>query len=105
MNINVNLEICMVEWIFSLFSSIIPLEIQLNFYEGFFAEGWIFFYKMSISMIFNLNLNNQTYIDPEDVYLGLKLGKNIENKRDDILKKWNNLINKAYRIDINIENI
>jgi hypothetical protein len=32
--INVNLEICMVEWVFSLFSSLIPIDIQYNFYYG-----------------------------------------------------------------------
>ena len=50
----VKVEIFMVEWVFSLFSSLIPLELQMEFYKGFFSQGWIFFYKMCISSILNL---------------------------------------------------
>ena len=87
------------EWVFSLFSSIIPLELQYNFYFGFFAEGWKFFYKMCISVIL-LTLSNQgKFNDPEDIYIALKLGKHSDNKSI-YLKKWVEIIEKAYEIEI-----
>lgn len=96
----------MVEWVFSLFSSLIPLEIQLNFYEGFFIGGWTFFYKVCISILLSIDLTNKSYIDPEDVYIALKLGKsNHDVNKDQIIKKWNKVIDKAYNIDINTENL
>ena len=53
-SIGVKVEIFMVEWLFSLFSSLIPLDLQIDFYKGFFSHGWIFFYKICISTILNL---------------------------------------------------
>jgi len=97
---NVNLQICMVEWIFSLFSSLIPLEIQLNFYEGFFAEGWSFFYKMSIAIMLSIDLSSPSYQDPEDIYIALKLGKNFDSNKEKLIEKWENIIKKAYKIEI-----
>ena len=47
--IGVKVEIFLVEWLFSLFSSLIPMQLQMDFFKGFFSQGWIFFYKMCIS--------------------------------------------------------
>ena len=47
--IGVKVEIFMVEWLFSLFSSLIPLELLMEFYKGFFSQGWIFFIKYSLA--------------------------------------------------------
>ena len=38
LKIGVKVEIFIVEWLFSLFSSLIPLELQMDFYKGFFSE-------------------------------------------------------------------
>ena len=96
--IGVKVEIFMVEWLFSLFSSLIPLDLQIDFYKGFFSKGWIFFYKMAISAILNLNGN---FTEADEIYIGLKCGKNEDNvKEEDIKMTWKKIIQKAYNLDI-----
>lgn len=93
--LDVKLNIFMVEWLYSLFSSIIPLQQQLSFYQGFFSQGWDFFYKVCISVLQNLS---GTFNDAEDVYIALKDAKTEEN--DEALnEKWKNILNKAYQIE------
>ena len=96
--IGVKVEIFLVEWLFSLFSSLIPLELQMDFYKGFFSEGWIFFYKMCISAILNLK---GKFSEADEIYIGLKIGKNEENiKEEDIKNTWKKIIQKAFTIKI-----
>lgn len=99
---NVEVEIFIIEWVFSLFSSVIPLEVQIHFYEGFFVEGWKFFYKMCISIILRLNLEKQRYIDAEEIYIALKLGKYEEVNSKDVIKLWKQVINNAFKLDIDL---
>ena len=100
-NMGVNVEIFLVEWLFSLFSSLIPLELQMDFYKGFFSQGWLFFYKMCISCI--LNLKGKFY-EADEIYIGLKNGKNEENiKEEDIYNSWKKIIQKAYSLIIKTE--
>ena len=95
------MEIFLVEWLFSLFSSLIPLELQMDFYKGFFSQGWLFFYKMCISYI--LNLKGKFY-EADEIYIGLKNGKNEENiKEEDIYNSWKKIIQKAYSLIIKTE--
>jgi hypothetical protein len=98
----VNIEICIIEWIFSLFSSIIPLEIQIDFYSGFYSEGWIFFYKMCLSVLQSIELNCENFKDPEDVYIALKKGKDYDMNKKQITKKWTAIIRNAKDISLNI---
>ena len=96
--IGVKVEIFMVEWLFSLFSSLIPLDLQIDFYKGFFSKGWIFFYKMAISAILNLN---GKFSEADEIYIGLKCGKNEDNvKEEDIKMTWKKIIQKAYNLEI-----
>ena len=96
--IGVKVEIFMVEWLFSLFSSLIPLDLQIDFYKGFFSHGWIFFYKMCISTILNLKGH---FSEADEIYIGLKCGKNSDNlKEEEIKNKWKKIIQKAYTIEI-----
>ena len=67
--IGVKIEIIMVNWLFSLFSSLIPLELQMDFYKGFFSQGWTFFYQMCISSIINLK---GEFFEVYEVYIALK---------------------------------
>jgi hypothetical protein len=101
-NLNVNIEICIVEWIFSLFSSIIPIDIQIDFYSGFYSEGWTFFYKMCISVLESIELKNENFKDPEDVYIALKKGKDYDSNKKQFTKKWAGIIRRANQININI---
>ena len=95
--LGVSVKIIMIEWLYSLFSSLIPLELQINFYNGFFSQGWNFFYKMCISMFLNLS---GTFNEAADVYIALKFGKNDEEKKDEINENWEKIIKKAYEIEI-----
>ena len=93
--IGAKIEIIMVNWLFSLFSSLIPLELQMDFYKGFFSQGWIFFYQMCISCIINLKGD---FYEVDELYIALK---NDENKNDeDLIKTWKNIIQTAYNIKI-----
>ena len=96
--IGVKVDIFMIEWILSLFSSLIPLDLQMDFYKGFFSQGWIFFYKMCISCI--LNLEGEFKL-PDEIYIALKKGKNEDvTKEEEIKNIWNNIIKRAYSIKI-----
>lgn len=96
--INVKYEIFMLEWMYSLFSSLIPLELQIDFYRGFFSQGWTFFYKMCISAITSLN---GTFNSAEEIYIALKFGKNEDNVTEEETKNyWQKIISKAYIINI-----
>jgi hypothetical protein len=95
--LDVNIKIIMIEWLYSLFSSLIPLDLQINFYNGFFAQGWKFFYKMCISMFLNLK---GTFNEAADVYIALKFGKNDDEKKNEINENWDKIIKKAYEINI-----
>jgi CDGSH-type Zn-finger protein len=93
--IGVKFDIIMVNWLFSLFSSLIPLELQMDFYKGFFSQGWIFFYQMCISCITNLK---GKYYEVDEIYIALK---NDENKNEEeIVNYWKNIIQNAYKIKI-----
>ena len=95
---DVKVEIFLVEWLFSLFSSLIPLELLMDFYKGFFSQGWIFFYKMCISTILNLKGN---FFEADEIYIGLKNGKNEETiKEEDNKNSWKKIIQNAYKIVI-----
>lgn len=99
--LGVKVEFFLVEWLFSLFSSLIPLELQMEFFKGFFSQGWLFFYKMCISCI--LNLKGKFY-EADEIYIGLKNGKNEENlKEEDINYSWKKIIQKAYSLKIKTE--
>ena len=93
--IGVKVEIFLVEWLFSLFSSLIPMQLQMDFFKGFFSQGWIFFYKMCISTVLNLKGN---FSEADEIYIGLKNGENI--KEEDIKNSWKKIIQKAYTINI-----
>ena len=93
--LGVKIEIIMVNWLFSLFSSLIPLELQMDFYKGFFTEGWIFFYKMCISSIINLK---GKFYEVDEVYIALK-NEEYKNEEDNI-NEWKNIIKMAYNLQI-----
>ena len=96
--IGVKVEIFLIEWLFSLFSSLIPIDLQMDFYKGFFSQGWLFFYKMCISCILNVR---GSFIEADEIYISLKNGKNEENiKVEDMQNSWKKIIQKAYSIII-----
>ncbi len=39
------------DWIFCLFSNIVPLTLMSEFYDEFFTNGWPYFYRFCLSML------------------------------------------------------
>jgi hypothetical protein len=39
------------DWIFGLFASVIPLEKMSAFFSRFYQHKWIFFYKLILSIL------------------------------------------------------
>ena len=94
----VSYEIFMIEWLYSLFSSIIPLELQIGFYKGFYCQGWKFFYKMCVSIITSAK---GTFRSPEEIYIAFKFGTLDDKVTDEFTNEyWKTIINNAYNIDI-----
>lgn len=48
---NILVEMYASDWIFCLFSNIIPLPLIGDFYDIFIEKGWVFFYRFSMSML------------------------------------------------------
>ena len=94
----VNYKIFMIEWLYSLFSSIIPLELQMGFYKGFYCQGWKFFYKMCVSIITSVK---GKFRGPEEIYITFKFGTLDDKVTDEFTNEyWKKIINNAYNIDI-----
>ena len=94
----VTFEIFMIEWLYCLFSSIIPLELQMSFYKGFFCQGWKFFYKMCISIITSAK---GTFRGPEEIYIVFKFGTLDDKLTEEFTNQyWKKIIHNAYSIDI-----
>ena len=89
---DIEIHIIIVEWVFSLFSSVIPIELQIEFYFGFFADGWEFFYKMCIAIILTIDFEKNEYIEVDEIYLLLKFGKHDDQYEKNTLKFWKNII-------------
>lgn len=39
------------DWIFTLFTNIIPVSQIHHFFDGFFESGWLFFYKFTLTFL------------------------------------------------------
>mmetsp|Transcript_8004 Transcript_8004/g.7502 ORF Transcript_8004/g.7502 Transcript_8004/m.7502 type:complete len:275 (-) Transcript_8004:291-1115(-) len=48
---NIMVEMYASDWIFCLFSNIIPIQNMADFYDQFFKHGWCFFYRFCLSML------------------------------------------------------
>ena len=94
--IRVKIDSFISECVYSLFSSLIPIELLMDFYKGFFSQGWLFFYKVCISTIVNLK---GKLFEADEIYIRLKNGNNKENaKEEDIKNSWKKILQKAYTI-------
>jgi len=47
----VKVEMYASDWIFALFSNVIPTSKMDLFFDGFFKDGWIFFYKFAMTLL------------------------------------------------------
>lgn len=48
---NVRVEMYASDWIFALYSNVIPTNKMAKFYDEFFKNGWIFFYKFTMTLL------------------------------------------------------
>lgn len=39
------------DWIFALYSNVIPTEKMDKFFDEFFKNGWLFFYKFTMTLL------------------------------------------------------
>lgn len=82
-------QIYLHDWIICLFTSIMPIERNLDFLAKFVDEGWEYFYKMSVAILRVLEpwLLNQTQIDQ---CLWVLKFREITQKRLETLKNQDN---------------
>jgi hypothetical protein len=90
---NVEINFIIVEWVFSLFCSIIPLEVQIEFIINFFETGWKYFYKVCFCLIKSKNFSSVT--DADDVYMLLRLTKSNENNSKEMKEYWYDILYNA----------
>jgi len=67
------------DWIFALFSNIIPISEYHYFLDQFFENGWIFFYKFSLSFLKSLTNDLCECDDISDILTIIKL-KNVKRE-------------------------
>ena len=48
---NVRVEMYASDWIFALYSNVIPTNKMDKFFDEFFKKGWIFFYKLTMTLL------------------------------------------------------
>jgi len=63
------------EWIFTIFACIIPIEEMGNFFDGFFEESWIFFYKFIIHLLRTFEENILSNDDISEMISPMREGK------------------------------
>jgi hypothetical protein len=69
----INCEMYAAEWCFTLFGSVIPVREMINVLDGFFNEGWIFFYRMVIVLLQCLETRLLEARDPIELLSPLKI--------------------------------
>lgn len=105
----INCEMYAAEWCFTLFGSVIPVREMINVLDGFFNEGWIFFYRMVIVLLQCLEKRLLEARDTIELLSPLKICHKSQkewkqfvllisedNKRFD----WKSLINKVSEIEL-----
>lgn len=44
-------QIYLHDWIICLYTSIMPIDLSINFLSGFFEKGWVYFYKVALAIL------------------------------------------------------
>lgn len=78
---NILVEMYASDWIFALFSNIIPITEYQFFLDNFFKSGWSFFYKFSLSFLRSLQ---EDILEAEDISEILTLIKLKNSKKENI---------------------
>jgi hypothetical protein len=79
---NILVEMYASDWIFALFSNIIPIGQIHLFFDEFFKQGWPFFYKFSLSFLKAIQNSILKVEDLSDILTIVKLkgAKNFANE-------------------------
>jgi Rab-GTPase-TBC domain len=105
----IKVEMYAAEWCFTLFGSVVPVREMINVLDGFFNEGWIFFYRMVILLLQCLEKKLLTPTDPIEILMPLKICHKSQKEWKQFLmlinkgdKKfdWKSLISKVSEIDL-----
>ena len=79
------------DWIFALFSNVIPTAKMDKFFDGFFKNGWIFFYKFTMTLLRILSPKILAADDLSDILDIIKLPMDRKNfNKDHVLEKFAN---------------
>lgn len=97
----IDINCVIVEWVFSLFCSLIPFELQIEFFTNFFEEGWYFFYKVSYFLFKSKDFESVT--DSDDIYMMLRLTKSHEDSSKERIDYWYNILTQASTSDIEMK--
>lgn len=86
---DVKLDMYASDWLFALFSNIIHLSYYHHFLDGFFKDGWSFFYKFSLSFLKSLKPELLACTDQAEIFYLIKLKhvKQEEAKREALKKQ------------------
>ena len=110
----INCEMYAAEWCFTLFGSVIPVREMINVLDGFFTEGWIFFYRMVIVLLQCLERRLLEARDPIELLAPLKICHKSQKEWKQFVvninggdKKfdWKSLIEKVSEIELDKEYI
>ena len=71
------------DWIFALFSNVIPTSKMDKFFDGFFKTGWIFFYKFTMTLLRILSTKILLSDDLSDILDIIKLPMDRKNFQKD----------------------
>jgi len=80
---NVRVEMYASDWIFALFSNVIPTVKMDIFFDGFFSRGWIFFYKFTMTLLRILSPKILVADDLSDILDIIKLPMDRKNFNKD----------------------
>lgn len=113
-NHRINCEMYAAEWCFTLFGSVVPVKEMINVLDGFFSEGWIFFYRMVIVLLRCLEKRLLEARDPIELLAPLKICHKSQKEWKQFVNSlnsgdkqfnWKNLIEKVSDIELDKEYI
>lgn len=82
------------DWLFALFSNIIPLSQYHHFLTGFFSQGWSLFYKFSLSYMRALKPDLLQMTDLSEILFLIKL-KHVNRDEDQDLVQHHKQISSS----------
>jgi len=100
----IKVEMFCAEWIFALFSSVVPVERIGMFYDNMLTQGWPFFYKLILAFLMQFKRQILTENDFPGILTILKSQNHITRltakQNKSFLFDWNELFKKALKLEI-----